>query len=750
MEEIIGRENEFRQLVRAVEEMQRGKGNTVIIEGEHGTGKTFLCEKLEEYCRKNEILFVGADARRYDMGRPYSTFTQILDAIGNLHPGFVPLGLSPFFGQKTLEVPDLRTAQGFLYEKVYRFIEEVCKEGIVLFFDNIEWMDTSSVGLLHYLSMKARQSKMLILCTYSPEDIKINQNERVSEMLSLMMTEKLCTRIKLGNLGKDESIKIVKIFLQNSNKFILEQVYDFSRGNPGIIMELCRMLSEQKEKDLSTIAPEKFKLSFENRLACLQPKEVEIAQIASVIGMSFDTEILAKMAEREEEEVVEVLEKLTSLELVEEQGERFFFKTPVVRALFYSRIPQEVRVQIHARVADYIAKKYKDSAEKVYALAYHYFHGENYELALRYLLRSAELAYEEYGFERTLEFLKMGERCANYLGNIFLRADIKSRIGDIYYGLGEFEEAQKIYTEVAEEPVVKTDAKLHSSLNLKLGNLANLRAEYWEALQFYEKAKEIAQASKHDLETAMAHRGSGYIYLRLGNWRKALDEYSLALGIANKLQNPWLNGVLFLELGNLYNLRGNLEDALMHYAMACKNFEKGKYYLEMGRALCNAGEVYVQKEEFVQADAKFSEALGYAKKTDNESFVQWVETNHGFALVKTGKIEEAKKHCYAFIETCRLNKNRFGTARAFRVLGWAERELKNYQTALEYFSLALEIHQSLGIQYELGRELWELGRTFEAMGDVENAKRHYARGLEILSQIGAGYYVKKLKNKLGE
>ncbi|MEM3513246.1 MAG: DUF2791 family P-loop domain-containing protein, partial [Thermoplasmata archaeon] len=689
MEEMIGRENEFRQLVRILEEMQKGRGNTVIIEGEHGVGKTYLCEKFEEYCREKGILFVGADARRYDMGRPYSTFIQMLDDIRNLHPEFVPLGLAPFLGTRTLDIPDLRTAQSFLYEKVYAFVEAVSTEGLVLFFDNIEWMDASSVGLLHYLTMKAQQSRLLILCTYSQEDAKLNQNERIVTMISMLNTEKLCVRIRLGTLGKEESITVAKKYLKDANRLTLEQIYAYSRGNPGLIRDLCRHLSAEKDREIGLIAPEKLKLSFESKLAKLSPRELEVARVASVIGLSFEMGFLAKMCNQSEEELVDVLEKLINSEVIEEVGDKYVFKTPVIRAYLYSQLPQDVRAHIHKMAAEYISRKYREGEEKIYALAYHHFHGENYELALRYLLRSAELSYEEYAFERTLEFLKMAEKCAAYIGNIFLQAEVKSRIGDIYYGLGEFERAGEIYNRLIEEPVVKTDAKLHASLHLKLGNLANLRADYWEALKFYEKALEIAIGSKHEMEIAMAHRGCGYIYLRLGNWRKALDEYSIALGTAQKLHDTWLNGILFLELGNLYNMRGNLDDALMHYAMACKNFEKGKHYLDMGRALCNAGEVYVQKEDFAKADAKFIEALEYAKKTENESFVQWVETNHGFALIKLGKIDEAKKRCYAFVETCRMNKNRFGTARAFRVLGWAERELKNYLNAIEYFELAL-------------------------------------------------------------
>jgi hypothetical protein len=35
------------------------------------------------------------------------------------------------------------------------------------------------------------------------------------------------------------------------------------------------------------------------------------------------------------------------------------------------------------------------------------------------------------------------------------------------------------------------------------------------------------------------------------------------------------------------------------------------------------------------------------------------------------------------------------------------------------------------------------------MDEMEKARSHYARALEILSSIGAGYYTKKLKIKLG-
>ncbi|MGC9060369.1 MAG: BREX system ATP-binding domain-containing protein [Thermoplasmata archaeon] len=744
---IVGRTNELQHLKKSLEDALQGRGTTIVLEGDHGTGKTYLCEVFEGYCREKDILFIGADARRYDIERPYSVFIQILDNLRKEYPTMVPIGLSPFFTDKSMDIPDLRTAQSFLYEKVYGFIENMSRKGLVLFLDNIEWLDASSVGLFHYLALKAPQSSYLLLATYTPDDAKLNPDNKINEILALLTRERSCIKLKLGPLGKEEAMQIAKTHLKNPDRLLFGQIYENTRGNPGLIIQLC---SQQSGLDLSTIAHEKLKDLYEHKITKLSTAAEKIAMTASIIGNIFDMNTLSTLTSQPEENLIEPLEELIEFGIIEEAGEKYIFKTPVLRAYLYSKLSPEKRKELHLTVADYIAKKMRESSEKVYALAYHYFHAGKYEIALRYLLRSAEMAYEEYAFERTLEFLKMADLCADYLGNIFVKAEIKSRMGDIYYGLGNFKLAKEYYTQILGEKGVQSDAKLLSALYRKLGNLANIHTEYWDALKYYEDALRVAEGGKHLHEIALAHRGIGYIYLRLGNWRKALDEYTQVMGIAKRLNNLWLTGIAFLELGNMYNMRGNLDDALTHYEMAAKNLEKVKSYLDIGRALCNAGEVYVQKEDYMMANEKFTQAKEYAKKSENESFMQWVEVNQGFCLVKFGDIEEAKKRCFAFIETCSLNNNRFGSARALRILGWAERERKNYQSALEFFMHAMEILESLEVQYEIGRELWEIGCTYEAMGMHEKSRSYYARALEILSAIGAHYYVKKIRLKLQE
>lgn len=755
MHEIIGRNSELKILQKALEEMENGRGNTIVIEGEHGVGKTYLCEVFEEYCTSKGVPFFSANAKNCEMERPYSTFSQILDSIRSAHNQMVPLGLTPFFNHReVVEIPDLRVAQSFLYEKVYNFIKSINEgQGIVLFFDSVEWIDASSNGLLHYLAMKARQTSILILCTFTPEDILVNRNERVKDTLFALANEKLCTRVRISNLTREDTIELVKLYLKNSTKQTGEKIYEITRGNPQLIKNVCELIERNPKINLYELTPDMLKISYDTKFSGLGGRAEEIARIASVIGKAFDMQTMSRLTQKNEEELLEYFEELIAYEVIEETDEGYMFKTPLVRAYFYSKIPDNQRTELHRTVAEYIARsiprKEEEVNKKIYQLAYHYYHGKQYELALRYLLRSAELAYEQYGFEQSLEFLKMAEMCANNIGNMFVKLEIKTKIGDIQYGLGNFEEATKIYSSMLNEQIAMSDGKVYSELNRKMGMLANLRTEYWEALKYYEKALEVAKNSKHIYEIAMAHRGAGYIYLRLGNWRKALDEYMQAMGMADKVKDPLLTGIIFLEMGNIYNMRGNLEDAIMHYTMAIKNLTNAKNYLDIARAFCNMGDVYVQKEDYSTANEKFALAIDYANKTGNESFLQWVEVNRGFALIKMGYIDDARKKCYAFIETCRANKNRFGTARAFRVLGWAEREDKHYMEALEFFNLALEILESLAVPYEIGRELYDIGLTYEKMDEMEKARSHYARALEILSSIGAGYYTKKLKIKLG-
>jgi CHAT domain-containing protein len=247
-----------------------------------------------------------------------------------------------------------------------------------------------------------------------------------------------------------------------------------------------------------------------------------------------------------------------------------------------------------------------------------------YQEALRYLQQAEAIAgntsqqgrvWTEQGFV----YLELGEyRQAYYL---FLRSqgsqsqDIarenRNRLGmgEAYSYLGRYSQALPYLKIVENAAGDRTDNS--RALNA-LGDVYFELAQYQEAQSYYQRSLAVRQSIGDRLGTSRTLNNLGRIERALKNYPEALKFYQQSLNLVNALGDRAGRAIVLNNMGRVALDMGLNNQALKYFqeALASRNVRAG-----LPTTLNNLGLYYRKKGEFALAIASYQEALGWARKT---------------------------------------------------------------------------------------------------------------------------------------
>jgi predicted ATPase len=440
---LVGRERELEELQQHLDLAVQGKGTTVFVSGEAGSGKTrLITEFLLASKQKRDITQLTGWCLS-NSGVPYFPFIEAFNVYSS---GFGKKDVSPGMRQGGLQ-PSLETEElvgdGELGLRAWllgpgkteksRELEELspqawkdstfaavtkalfsisAKKPTILFIDDLHWADTASLALLQYISRFILSQRILVLGTFRIEDLNPDSEGRphpLLDALRLMGRENLYKQIELPNLrSPDVSLLAENMVGGRVQTELSEKLAVESQGNPLFIVESLKMLSEKgslvQENErwrLSTDEigiPTKIKDILLRRIGILKPSQRKILDVASVIGSKFDPELLGAAVSQGSLETLETLnaiEKSTSL--VVGEGNIYRFDHAKYRDALYEEISQPLRKAYHGRIAEKIESAGSGAGKlPVGDLAFHYAQAGNKEKAVKYALAAGEEALKIY------------------------------------------------------------------------------------------------------------------------------------------------------------------------------------------------------------------------------------------------------------------------------------------------------------------------------------------------------------------
>ncbi|MFV2044368.1 MAG: protein kinase [Anaerolineales bacterium] len=417
---IVGRKEEYEEARSLWREAVAGAGQTLLISGEPGIGKTRL---MREVVTQTEVsggrALVGEASA--ESNTPYGAFAQmvrkaldqqskngvelpdfVLDDVLNLAPD-----LRPYYPDiEPNPKLDPESGQMRLLENMVAFCSAFSESApLLLVMDDAHWADSSSIAMFQHLARRTRRQPVMLLATY--REVELREARPFNEMLLELNRQRIGTRIKLARLDKEETRAMLEaIFNDEITPDFLEGIYRETDGNPFFIEEVCRALVESGKLYFAEgewhrpgmdelEIPQGVQVAVESRLTKLPEDVQEALRMAAVLGREFDYEVLIEASDLSEDAIIDAIELADRAQMVQEGREDTLYE--FVHAL----VPQSIRENTHRLRLRKLHKRAASAYEVVQpenyeSLAYHHSEGGNDGQALHYYTLAGERALANY------------------------------------------------------------------------------------------------------------------------------------------------------------------------------------------------------------------------------------------------------------------------------------------------------------------------------------------------------------------
>ncbi len=413
MTTFVGRENEYEFVLRRWLKARRGQGQTVLLSGEAGVGKSRLAlafsERLkgERYLRihcfcspqhTNSALHPIIDhverSAAFARDDPPEAKLDKLDTLlrqswssAEDSALFVEMLSLPNDGRyPALELaPRLRRQRTI--DALVRQVEILSSSGpLLVIFEDAHWADPTSLELIGRLVDHIASHRVLLVISFRPE------------FEAPWIEQAHVTALSLNRLApRDVDVMIDQIVGNNPLPAAIRQdIIERTDGIPLFVEEMTKAVLETASEDEArrtvalvpsrrTAVPPTLHASLVARLDRLGAAR-ELAQIGAAIGREFSHELLAGVTWWPEAKLEMQLDKLIRAGLLFRQGAppdaTYLFKHALVQDAAYGLLLRAPRRRLHARIAVTLESKFSEIAEnKPELLAQHWGEAGNIERA---------------------------------------------------------------------------------------------------------------------------------------------------------------------------------------------------------------------------------------------------------------------------------------------------------------------------------------------------------------------------------
>ena len=656
----------------------------VAIAGEEGVGKTALLNKAAQMLKGYQRLILQANCYKEEKEfylRPWNDIFWEMEQCGE----------NGLFDQDLIRKEEQQIHQLIMgaseekkngpgqpsFQSVERVTIEMCRKitqshRLVLFFDDIQWMDPMSFQLLNRLLLTVGTDKILVICTYDQ-----NSDQEIMEAMEKLIRQDLLRIIYLEPFTKQETEELLHRFLPqlDGEKKKRDQIYEMSEGNAFFLMEMINYI---KEKGFTLEMSPKAHNVIKARLAGLPETENQVLNCLSVFPEKTAIEELELLLpDMDRLTLIRALEKLQERHLIKESliGWNIFYEFVhrVFRECIYERQSQGQRRLYHQMLAEYYEKQgnVKANLAGLPMVIYHYEKCHNrakvYEYKIAYLSEYYTLINENFpvlhwGLEEAEEepLLVAGAPQIMDLAEEVIRlSDTSPKVREMkmkmYYVKGRYNIAQGEY-----EPgltCIEQSIRLARELKNKKTLLNSYKQMCFYGIQVEEPelVKEyvdkgftlLKEGEKED--QGVFTRLLGWYYLYRKDYQKAEENFRRSIEIFQKTESE--DGCFHISiaacygyLGDLYREQGKLEQAAEYYEKALETGKDKVMTNGLGQFYSGLGQVRLLQENYEEGEKYLLQAVECLKHHGYYWGREKAEACLAILLLKKGRIEEARKY----------------------------------------------------------------------------------------------------------
>jgi DNA-binding CsgD family transcriptional regulator len=479
----IGRHREMAMLRSSLEQAISGRGQIAMLAGEPGIGKTRVAQELATVAESHDAEVFWGYCYEGEGAPPYWPWLQIirshinqLDAVSiEAVMGSAVEAIGEIVPELRSKLPDLGSPPTFdpdsarfrLFDSITTYLKNASADSsLVLILEDLHWADESSLALLEHIAGNITASNFLIVGTY--RDNEMSPDHPLSKTLGSLVRHTGFQNLDLGGLSLDEVGELVTWTLgSDAPRDMSEQVYRRTEGNALFVGELLKLVeSHSLTDDLEwrLAVPQGIRGVINRRFDGLTDQCNQALTIASVIGREFDFDLLARITDSSDDDLLDVVDEALNAHIIEESPgatERYRFTHALIEQTLYERQNASRRARLHSRIGETLEDVYAENVEAhASELVRHFSRSsrrQDSEKALRYGKSAAKQAASVYAHGEAAAYLEQCVEIQNILDphDNATRCDLLIALGWALIPSGE---PQRAYEDVAPEAFALAEA----------------------------------------------------------------------------------------------------------------------------------------------------------------------------------------------------------------------------------------------------------------------------------------------------
>jgi class 3 adenylate cyclase/predicted ATPase len=454
----LGRDKELATLAHALDEARTGRGSCVLIEAERGTGKTRLLTEFADTLDPDHVLWLHGEPQSTAI--PYRPLraalrsvlgvdavdreeagVQLLESIARFDESLLPFAplLAPIVdGDVAPTAATEAIADEFLRQRIADVVigalEGACQGPLVIMAEDAYWFDDTTSEICARIAAAATSHPWLLCVTQRP-DAEAGFDPTSPDV-----------RIPLAPLTDDVARQLVSEATETAplRPHECDQMVVRAGGNPFFLEGLLRII---RSADIESL-PDTLDAVAMREIDALPPTPRRILRLASVLGRSFDRNLLEQLLEAESvDEGGDSLQGLGTLLLADPEDGQIRFRHAVLQEAAYHSLPFRQRLTLHRTVGETIERDAGASEDAAPMLSLHFLTAQDWGRTWQYAQKAARHARQSHAFSEAAVHLERAVAAARRLGDV-ADADlvgVYAELGRTFEILGEYERADDAY-----------------------------------------------------------------------------------------------------------------------------------------------------------------------------------------------------------------------------------------------------------------------------------------------------------------
>jgi tetratricopeptide (TPR) repeat protein len=731
---VVGRDDALAVLDSVLERAASGDGQTLLITGEAGVGKSRLIRELRDRAARLGIDRLEGHSFEQDQSIPYAPVVDLLrtdlatrspaDIAGRLGPGvdltaILPelQGVIPSVDAVDSPVDPEQRNRRLTHSLIGYFTQRAAGSPIAIVFEDVHWSDEASLDLIGMLARTLAGRPALLVLTYRSNEI----GPGLGRMLAGLDRDRRAAELRLSPLtigDVDAMIRAIFSLGRPTPTEALTAIYGLAEGNPFFVEEILRSIAASGLAPAGGIwrdwpaddlrIPRSVEEAVRERTSRLAPETRRTLDLAAVAGRRFDFGLLQALEQRDERSLLRSMKELIEAQLVvEESADRFAFRHALIRQAIYGELLLRERRALHRTIAESLERLHRGPGldARLADLSYHYYAAGVWDQALVSAFRAGERDRALYAPRAAIEQYSRAIEAASRGGFPVPAALLQAR-GQAFETVGDFDRARAdLEAALAAAP----DEALEWEITLALGMLWAGR-DYSRGGEYYRRALDLARTiGTPDVLARSLNRWGNWL-VNIGETAEGLAAHREALAIFEAEGNaPGAAETLDL-LGMGYGIHGDVVESVRRFGQAIELFRATGDRLSL------------------------ASSLGSRALYTSPSFVEGVSSAFGTAEASGRDADES-------VQLGRQIESQAAQAFALWGGGAAQSAFGNFGAGLAMSREALRIATNIGHEQWIAGARFALGTTYLYLLAPAPAIEELEAGLAIARQLGSAWWI---------